>query len=169
MAMTDLRLSQYLSSLTAAVCVTEGTVSRFWTKRYERKLTFQFLLPSRSLPGGWCGGLTRGRPTRCPAVPAGHRSWSPGRSCHWSPPMPARPPPWSLSVCNKKWENIYFSRPRSDLVLVLTVLPVLLLCQDVLNIDVLLVYQHGDDAPNVVAVRHFSHDGLLFLAWQSFV
>ena len=45
----------------------------------------------------------------------------------------------------------------AHLALQLTLLPVLLLCQDVLDVDLLLVNQHGDDAPDVVAVGHFSH------------
>ena len=41
--------------------------------------------------------------------------------------------------------------------LVLAVLPELLLGQDVLDVDMLLVNQHGDDAADVAAVSHLPH------------
>ena len=41
--------------------------------------------------------------------------------------------------------------------LLLAVLPELLLGEDVLDVDVLLVNQHGDDAADVAAVGHLPH------------
>lgn len=58
------------------------------------------------------------------------------------------------------WKEQVLTKHRAgleDLCLLLTVLPELLLCQDVVNVDVLLVNQHRDDAADVVAVRHFPH------------